>query len=478
MNLPSSSAIAAPQLRDYQAAAIRKVLEGWNRGDRRIMLQLPTGAGKTVVFSAIASELLQEGVLVIAHRQELIEQAAAKLWQACNAPVGTIKAGVEPNPSAPIQVASIQTLVRRNLPQAGLVIIDEAHHATARTYRRILESYPGSYILGVSATPVRTDGTGFDDLFDALVCGPSMKELIRDGYLSQFRLFADDNPISVKGIRKVAGDYNQRQLADSVDLPELSGDLIKSYLQYAPGKRNCVFAINREHSRYVRDRYIEAGIPAAHLDGETPDEERRDILSRFASGEKPVLCNVGIVTEGFDLPVIEVVQIAKPTASLVQWLQMVGRALRPLPSKEYAIILDHTTNWALHGRPDRNHIWMLEGVKADRNLQQRKNPQTGEIEEATEQEQLCAIERERSLQEILEDESAETMSQLLPLLRLKRVAQEKGYKPGWIAYRFLEMSPSLEALRVCAHMLGYHPRWALHKYQELQQRALGGAANA
>lgn len=463
------STLSSYKLRDYQKSLIQGVYERWKSGDRSVMAQLPTGGGKTAIFSEIAREMAQEGVLVIAHRQELITQAAEKLQSICGEPVGIIKAGVKPSPVFRIQVASIQTLVRRNFPPAGLVIIDESHHATARGCRKILNAYPKAYVLGVTATPVRTDGSGFDDLFDALVCGPSVKQLIASGYLAPFRLYADSKPIDTSGVRTVAGDYNQKQLADTVDIVKLSGDLIESYRRHANGKRNLVFAINVEHSKCIADRYNAAGIPAEHVDGETPDVERKAIFERFALGVTKVLSNVGIATEGTDIPAIECVQVARPTKSLGLHLQMLGRALRPVQGKEYAIFIDHTKNWAIHGLPTRDRIWTLEGVKEDESTRTVKK-ENGEVVEEPIPQEVEILESEVSLTEI-DEAAAEIQFEISELDKLISIAQSRNYKKGWVVYRFLELKPSLEALKDCAKKLGYHHAWADHKYEEMQNEA-------
>ena len=187
------------QLRYYQIELIQKVYAHWSKNKKKILLQLLTGGGKTILFGAIAREfaLRNEKVLVLAHREELILQAANKIGAIANCAIGIIKAGYQLDLDAPIQVASVQTLVNRLslLEAVGLVVIDEAHHSTASTYKKILEAYPDAYQLGVTATPIRLDGSGFDDLFDELVTNISVSQLIDDGYLSKFKLYADPSPM-------------------------------------------------------------------------------------------------------------------------------------------------------------------------------------------------------------------------------------------------------------------------------------------
>ena len=349
-------------LRDYQQTLVQQVFAQWHEFNRRVMLQLATGGGKTVLFSAIASEFTAKGerVLVLAHRDELLTQAQSKLEAVTGMPVGIIKAGSRVNPLFSIQVASIQTLVRRQqLPDAALVICDEAHHSCSRSYTKIFDHYQQAYILGVTATPARIDGQGFKFLYDTLVNGPSVAELITAGHLSRFKLIGAASVVKTSGLKTTGGDFNQRDLASAVNTSLVMGDLVKSWHQHAFGKKTVVFAVGIAYSKAIAAAYREAGISAEHLDGETPTLERQAILERFRTGQTLVLSNCGIISEGFDVPSIEAIQCVRATKSPILWLQMVGRALRPASGKDYAIIIDHTENWMYHGLPDRERQWSL-----------------------------------------------------------------------------------------------------------------------
>jgi superfamily II DNA or RNA helicase len=351
------------ELRPYQKQLIDNINARWEAGDRRVLAQLPTGAGKTVCFSELARQFLDvgESVLILAHRKELIIQAKDKLEAITGLPCGVIKAGYPVSEIFPIQVASVQSLIRRKrFPAAGLVIVDEAHHSISKTYTDIMAAYADSKILGVTATPCRSDGQGFKYLFDSLVVGVSPSQLIEDGHLSGFRVFRSSSKIDTKGIRKVGGDYNQGQLEDAAR--KITGDLVTTYQKYAEGKSNLVFAVSIEHSKEIVQAFKAAGISAEHVDGETDDLERDRIFARFRSKETMVLSNVNIATEGTDIPGIEAIQVARPTMSLILHLQMLGRGLRPSPGKEHCIIIDHSDNWAKHGLPDEDREWTLEPV--------------------------------------------------------------------------------------------------------------------
>lgn len=325
------------QLRDYQQELIQKVFAAWSAGDRRVLAQSPTGSGKTVLFSAIAREFTTkgEGVLVLAHREELVTQARDKLQAVTTGQVGIIKAGYRPDPTHPIQVASVQSLIRRkNWPSAGLVVVDEAHHSCAATYAKILERYPDAYILGVTATPARSDGQGFKRQYDALVLGRSVRELVEAGYLCPFRLFAAKNRIKAAGVKITAGDYNRQELAELVNTSLTLGDVVGTWRRYALGKKTVVFCVDVAHSEAVAEAYRQAGYAAEHLSGETPASERYQALERFRTGKTLILTNCQLFTEGLDVPDIEAVQCLRPTRSLILHLQMVGRGLRPSAGKE------------------------------------------------------------------------------------------------------------------------------------------------
>lgn len=356
-------------LRPYQSHLVKQCLDAIN--DKRVLLQLPTGGGKTIIFSSVAEDFILHGerVLVLAHRTELIDQAVAKLQSIAQCQVGVIKSGVKPTPAAPVHVASVQTLSKHihTCPQPDLIIIDEAHHATSSSYQKILKAFPDAYQLGVTATPCRLDGKGLKDIFDVLIKGPSVKELMAKGFLCKYKLFVSKNAMRTKGVRVKGGDYITKDVATLNPVTILSGNLVSNYRLHCQGKRCLVFAVNVDHSMAIAKRYNSHGIPAAHLDAESSSADRKATLDAFARGELMVLSNVGLFTEGFDLPILDAVQIARPTKSLALWLQMVGRVLRPHKDKTHGIILDHTKNFKTLGLPDLARSWSLDGIKNSNN---------------------------------------------------------------------------------------------------------------
>jgi superfamily II DNA or RNA helicase len=457
------------QLRDYQQELIDRIFTHWHQGRRRVMAQLPTGGGKTIAIGEITRQFTHNGgrVLILAHREELVKQAADKVGTIAGLPTGIIKAGFKPEPLFPIQVASVQTLVNR-LDRVGdfdLVVIDEAHHSTASTYRSILNRYPQSYLLGVTATPIRLDGSGFRDLFDELVCGVTVTSLIHHSHLSRFKLYADPDPMTTKGARKSGGDFSAGDVARLNDALELSGNLLDSYTNHANGKSCVVFAVNVEHSQMIADRYNQAGIRAIHLDGTTPSHDRSAALDRFKRGEIKVISNCALFDEGLDLPALEAVQIAKPTNSLSRWLQMVGRALRVADGKEHAIVIDHTKNWAIHGLPTHPRVWALDGVES-RQVKLTRQP-NGEVVDRPEPLEIVEVVQGRELVEISERDALDTAWRS-ELQRLFTQQQTRGYKPSWVFFRLKESNPPLEIWQQYATKMGYKQGWAWHTWKSIQ----------
>lgn len=454
-------------LRPYQAKLKDDIYAQWQQGDRSVLAQAPTGSGKTHLFSDIATDITSQGgrVLVLAHREELITQAHGKLTAATGAEAGIIKSGYNPRYDLPIQVASVQSLVNR-LDKTGpfdLVVCDEAHRSVANTYRRILAQYPSALQLGVTATPIRSDGSGFDDIYDSLVCGPTTGELIQLGHLSPYRLIADAKQMTTAGVRTQAGDFNTKQLAAANDAIQLSGNVVQSYFDHCYGKKTIVFAINCEHSRAIAHAYDSAGIAAAHLDGNSTPEERAETLRRFAAGELWVLSNVGLFVEGFDLPSLEAVQIARPTKSLGLWLQMLGRGLRTAPGKAEATLIDHTDNWKRLGTPTRPRLWTLDGVQVE--PRQVTRNEKGEVVES---EPITIEETPIHLAPVVLDPLEEWRAVWLDMVDRQK---QRGYKPSWLGFQLAKIKPTppLEVWEMAAAYLGYRKGWAFYQHKAQQE---------
>lgn len=356
-------------LRPYQTRAIERVEEHLAAGKRRVLLVAPTGAGKTVIAAEFIRriELRGQRALFLAAQKELVEQTSAKL-DAVGVHHGIIMAG-ERGTAADVQVASVQTLVRRpQMPSADVIFIDEADLARAESYDKILQNYPHAAVIGMTGTPWRADGKGLGELFETLVVVATPRELIDAGYLVDFG-GARFDALDTSGIKVTAGDFDQRQLGERATQTDqgrkLVGDIVREYLARTPGRRAACFAVNIAHSKMLTEQFTTAGVAAEHIDGAMPKDERAAIFARVRSGETRVLCNYGIVTRGVDIPALEVAILARPTKSLSLYLQMAGRVLRPHPGKDRAILLDHGGLTAAHGFPDdvRDYSLDFDGKK-------------------------------------------------------------------------------------------------------------------
>jgi superfamily II DNA or RNA helicase len=382
-------------LRPYQVKGVNEIFASWKAAKKSVMFQLCTGGGKTVLFVDIIKKFVRAGkrVILIAHREELIQQAWNTLYKN-EILAGIIKSGCPENFHLVCQVASIQTICRRSrLPKADLVIIDEAHHTQDdNSYGDVLlRHFPYAYILGVTATPYRLGGKGFTSIFDILVQGPPFKELTAKGYLCPFKYYVSYNP-DLSNVKVQRGDYGIDDLEEAMQL----APIVESYKEHCAGMSGLSFAVNIEHSRRIVQQYTEAGIPAAHVDANTDIETRRRLFQDLRDKKILVLVNVGIATEGTDIPNIDFVQLCRPTKSLSLYLQMVGRATRPLweaiqhatsdeervlaimaSTKPEAIVLDNAGLYIEHGLPDSEFDWPMYFVGFER--KKKKQEETIEI---------------------------------------------------------------------------------------------------
>jgi superfamily II DNA or RNA helicase len=354
------------ELRPYQIEVAAEFERLVTLDRHRVIVVAPTGSGKTVIACAIIAATPRR-VLVVSHRREIVKQTSDKLT-AAGVPHGVIQAGEEKKlrPMAAVQVASIQTLHARAIrsstmlmPLADLVIIDEAHHACAATYGRILEAYPDAIVLGLTATPCRGDGRGLGGIFETMIECPQVAELIGGGYLVKARVYAPVNP-DLTGVRTVKGDYHESQLADRMDRAKLVGDIITHWHKYGERRRTIAFACSVPHSVHIRDEFLKSGVRAEHLDGTTPKDEREAMLARLASGETEVIANCMVLTEGFDCPDIGCITLARPTEKMGLFRQMIGRGLRPADGKTDVVILDHSGAVFRHGLPEDHVEWTLD----------------------------------------------------------------------------------------------------------------------
>jgi superfamily II DNA or RNA helicase len=350
------------QLRDYQESAVQAVRDSFRSGHKNTLLVSPTGSGKTVIFSYIAAGMARNNkrILIVAHRRELLKQISAALKK-----VGVAHAvmagGYRGVPTANVVVASVFTLVKRikGMQPFDLIIGDEAHHFTPdSSWGKVVIGFPRARVLGVTATPERLDGKGLGQMFDDMVMGPTVAELTAQGFLSHAIVYAPSAP-DLNGVGTRMGDYVQKQLEEAMVKTVITGSAVKHYGKYAPGKKAIAFCVSVRHAKDVAAEFREAGYTASHIDGGMNEEERDGVLKAFEEGRVQVLTSCDLVSEGFDLPAVEVAILLRPTKSLGLYLQQCGRAIRPHPDKEKTIILDHAGNTARHGFIDDDRDWTL-----------------------------------------------------------------------------------------------------------------------
>lgn len=351
------------QLRPYQSDLINKAMGCLMRGQSTLLVA-PTGSGKTIMFAYLAAQLSKAGqrIFILCHRNELLEQISHTLTD-MEVPHGCIAPEYPNHKNRQVQVASVFTLCRRlvDYKSPDLIIVDEAHHAVpSTTWGRVLSTWSRGAVLGVTATPERLSGEGLKDTFSTLLVGPTVGELIAQGHLSPYRLFAP--PVTyTDGIHRRMGDYDKKELSQATDTPTITGCAVTHYTKLASQRRAIVFCVSINHAIHVASQFRDAGYTSASIDGKCSLWERRSLVSRFAKGEIQVLTSCDLISEGFDLPAIEVAILLRPTQSLALHLQQIGRALRPYPGKEYALILDHAGNTLRHGLPDDDRQWSLDG---------------------------------------------------------------------------------------------------------------------
>lgn len=335
----------AVELRPYQAEAIAAIEEAGRRGVRRPLLGLPTGTGKTVIFAAL---IRKRGgrALVLAHRDELLAQATDKIRQIDpGTRLGLVKAEAN-DVEAPVLVASMQTLARESrlarLPrQFETVVVDEAHHATADSYRRVLDWVGGSpLVLGVTATPERADSASLAEVWDEVVYSRSLLEMIRAGYLVDLRGLRVRLDFDFSRLRVSHGDFVDTESAAALTAADAPAHACAAYLEHAAGRKALLFTPTVELAHLMADAFRARGVAAEALDGSLPLEQRRAILARLRSGETQVVANCAVLTEGFDEPSIDCVIVARPTRSRILYVQMIGRGTRTFPNKRDCLIVD------------------------------------------------------------------------------------------------------------------------------------------
>jgi len=363
-------------LRDYQKDICSRTVEAF-KTHRSVMVQMPTGTGKTIVLASLVNEELKmrseesSSLYIIAHRRELVEQIRDTIR----------RLGID---NENITVCSIQWLTYninkvKDAPQ--LVVIDEAHHALAKTYRMMWEAWPEAKFLGLTATPCRLNRAGFTDLFECLVMSWSIGQFIKEGWLSLFDYYSikvdseEQRLINSLEKRGADGDYQAKELNAVLNKRPSIGRLYESICHYAKGKKGIVYAINIDHAHNIAKYYREHDINAVAIDSRTPAEMRRQTVEDFKAGKIRVMVSVDLFSEGFDCPDVEFIQLARPTLSLAKYLQMVGRGLRKSMGKESCVMIDNVGLYRMFGLPAADRDWqaMFEGRTAGKGSKTKCN---------------------------------------------------------------------------------------------------------
>lgn len=418
-----------PTLRPYQRDAIENARQAIREGARSVVIVAPTGAGKSVVFGAIAAQHIARGgrVLVVAHRRELVKQAAGHLHKhgvICRTIVGGRALGPV---DAHATVAAVQSLTakawRDRLPPASLVIWDECHHIKAPSFLSVQQAYTESHHIGLTATPERADRSPLGDVFDRMVVVATVRELTDGGFLVPCEVWAPPQSKT-----------------------KLAADAADAYLEHGNGKRAIIFCANVTHAKETAADLHAAGVAAEYVDGTMPTRDRDAALARFASGETQVITNCSLISEGFDVPACKCVVIARGCDSVAMYLQAVGRALRPESSGESALVIDLRGAVHKHGMPDADRAYSLTGeaISGGPGVEPVKQcKKCGAVFKPAIVCPRCGASaplpvspevRRETLQRIADAQTEDQRREYWE--RLQAEAKARGFKPGWAFHRF------------------------------------------
>lgn len=436
------------QLRPYQEDLVNSVRDCWKHRLKSPCIALPCGGGKSVIIAEIArcTAANNRQVLFLVHRQELCQQID-KTFR---------KMGVN---MEFCEIYMVQTASRylNRIRDPTLIITDECHHSLATTYRRIYNHFPDSFRLGVTATPARFDGSGLGTVYDKLVIGPSAKWLIQNKFLSPYEYYGP-TVADLTGIKTVHGDYNAQDIEDKMLKKGVFGDVISSYRKLAKGIKTICYCATVKHSQFMAEQFKAAGISAVHIDGSTPSDTRDRIINKFRTGEISMLCNVDLISEGFDVPDCGAVIMLRPTKSLTLYIQQTMRCMRYRTGKT-AIIIDYVGNYARHGMPDDDREWSLEGKKKSKDKKEdvegtplRTCPKCFSVmPSACKSCPSCGYEFEEKEREIKEYNAQieriegftinySTWRDCTSMQELQEYAKSHGYKSGWAYYKAKELN--------------------------------------
>lgn len=454
----------------YQSEAVNKVRRSYQTGHRAPLVVIPTGGGKTIIFTWIAKQTAERGkvVWIIVHRTELLRQTASKLRK-FGVRVGLISPKYRPDKSAPVQVGMVQTMVKRHVGfrPPDLIITDEAHHVVANNYREIVDYYD-CYQLGVTATPCRSDGRGLGvevgGVYDDLIIGPTTKELIDGGYLVKPRVLCPEQKIDFSRVGNVAGDFNKRQSSDIMSDKAIVGNVIDHYRSYSHQMPGVAFCVDVKHAIRMADEFKAAGYRAEAVYGNMDDNDRDRFLAGLGDGSVNVVTSCDVISEGTDIPAISTAMLLRPTQSEGLYLQQVGRALRTMDGKSYAWVLDHVGNVFRHGLPDQDREWSLNGEKKKARRKGEDDLENVNIYQCKE----CFAAFEVKLSACPECGAPKEVKQKQDIAEvdgdLTEITPEMALKIRWQKRKEQANAQTLEELEEIARQRGYKKNWAKHIY--------------
>jgi DNA repair protein RadD len=438
-------------LRPRQLQAIEALRQAYRDGRRAPILVAPTGFGKTHTSAEIIRSAVARGhrVWFLAHLREILDDTSGKLT-AEGIAHKFIMAGKPENQDAAVQVVMVQTAVRRlgRFAKPDLIVIDEAHLAVAETYRKVVEDCGSPRLLLLTATPIRLDGRGMREVADLIVPTCDTAELIAEGLLAPVRYYAPSRP-DLKGVRTIAGDYAQGDLAKAMNKPSITGDAVAHYTKLAHGRPAVAFCTNIAHANETAETFRQAGYKAVAISGDSKPEERDAALRGLNAGHIDVVCNCALWVAGVDAPAIGCIIMLAPTKSLTKYLQSIGRGLRTHPGKTDCIVLDHAGNAFVHGLPTEPREWSLDGAK-------RRSSQADDVELVRQCERCYFVHspapvcpncghvhpvKERKIQQTegelaelteIKRQQRQEVGRAKTIEDLRKIAEERGYKMGWV----------------------------------------------
>lgn len=505
-----------PELRRYQVGAMEEARELMRRKQRRLVLYSPTGSGKTILGAAFAIAAMSKGkrVVFVANRVTLIGQASQRFSE-MGIEHGILQAKNTRHLDRKCLVASIQTIQARGMPDdVDLIVIDEAHGVPgSKAYRNLIFKHNHIPIIGLTATPFargmakRYPELLDEPLFEGMVVAATIRELIELGFLVDCDIYAPQNEPDLSAVPTKKNefgevDYIEEELAKAVDKPTLVGDLVEHWLRVSLGRPTVVFATTIAHSKHIVETFNAHGIQADHIDGYMSEDEREAVLGRMLRGEIKVISNVAVLREGWDFPACEVMVLARPTKSLIAWIQMAGRVLRPAPGKTRALILDHSGSSHVLGYPTDDLPLTLcdgsprtsSGAKKEepqakkcpscgfmKRPRQHKCPMCGFAPERQPQE-VEVVAGELSLKERASSKSARFEKQEAWSM-LCHIATERGYSDGWKAHKYrtlfgvwprgLHDAPAYPSDEMRRWILGQNIRYSMGMKKAEERRAAG-----